>query len=218
MDKAYWTNKYATDPGDTDPSLFARSCMATVGHRDRTVHAGDSLLELGHGNGRDALYFAKLGVNVFGCDQSGMICEGSGDIVDLQQGDFTELDLEQIRSRFGQDSFDHVYSRFSWHSITELGEYKTLDWIRQVLSPYGSLLIECRTVYDELFQVGFPKGTWTYQSADGHCRRFIQPGRLINHLLEDGFQIDYAEVGRGFAPYKNEDPKVLRVHAVFEGP
>lgn len=210
MDREYWDAVYSKTEGDKEPSLFARDCIEA-----NVIRPHQNLLEIGHGNGRDALWFAEFGVEVFGCDQSGIV--ESSKTIHLQQGDFAELDLEQIQSRFGQDSFDHVYSRFSWHSITELDECKTLDWIKQVLHPYGSLLIECRTVYDELFEMGSRKGTWTRGYADGHCRRFIKPGRLINYLLEDGFQINYAELRRGFAPHKDEDPKILRVHAIFTG-
>lgn len=208
MDKAHWDSVYGKQHDVQEPSLFAQHCVES-----NIISPGQSVLELGHGDGRDALWFANKNIQVLGFDQSGLITENQ--TAYLCRVDFTDID--QMKLCLNGRMFDHVYSRFSWHSITEDGENKTLDLIEEyVLRPGGSLLIECRTVYDELFDKGVRKGIRTREYVNGHRRRFIIPGLLLNKLLESDFLIKYAETSRGFAPHKDEDPIILRVHAVFK--
>lgn len=47
----------------------------------------------------------------------------------------------------------------------------------------------------------------------GHYRRFIVRDDLIQSLQTIGFSIDDAVESTGLAPYKNEDPVVIRIRA-----
>ena len=72
-------------------------------------------------------------------------------------------------------------------------------------------MIEARTVYDELYGVGKKVGEHEYVSS--HYRRFIDPKQLKKKLGKL-FKIKFFKVGRNFAKYKKENPKVLRIIAV----
>ena len=48
---------------------------------------------------------------------------------------------------------------------------------------------------------------------DNHYRRFIVLEELVAELEECGFLVEYAKDSKGFAPYGNEDPSVIRVVA-----
>lgn len=207
----YWSAVYGKRDKRYEPSLFARYCVD-----QGIIQPADEILELGHGDGRDAFFFSEeAGANVLGYDQSGAVV--SEDLINLHQHDFVNLPAEEQQWLEDDHPFDHVYSRFSWHSISEYDENVVLELVTKILHTGGSLLIECRTVYDELYKTGAIKGTQTREYENGHRRRFIDPGRLLNKLMEENFSIKYAETNTGFAPYKDEDPIVLRIHAVFEG-
>lgn len=209
MDKAHWDSVYGKQHDVQEPSLFAQHCVES-----NIISPGQSVLELGHGDGRDALWFANKNIQVLGFDQSGLITENQ--TAYLCRVDFTDID--QMKLCLNGRMFDHVYSRFSWHSITEDGENKTLDLITEyVLRLGGSLLIECRTIYDALFHVGWRRGSYTFEDKDGHRRRFIDPGRLLGKLLRDKFSIRHAVINQGFAPYKDEDPMIMRIEAQYNG-
>lgn len=81
------------------------------------------------------------------------------------------------------------------------------------LRPGGKLFIEVRSVKDPLFG----KGRQLEHNAffyDNHYRRFIVLAELVAELERNGFLVEYAEEQRGFAPYGNDDPPVIRVVAV----
>lgn len=208
MDRGYWNKYYKNNKGVNEPSPFAVECLST-----EQVRHGDTLLELGHGNGRDSLWFHKHGVAVCGVDQSGVI--DSDDNLALERLDFT--DSKAMSLRFSGMKFDHVYSRFSWHSVSEPYEDDVLDWIPDLLSsPSGMLLIECRTIYDELCSEtngALMTAPYTFQYEDGHQRRFIDPGKLIGKLLKRGYEIECADMSCEFAPLGDESPLVLRIEA-----
>ena len=63
MDKEYWENFYQKNDAPNEPSAFAQD---SISH----FPLDSQILELGCGNGRDSLFFARNGFRVFACDQS----------------------------------------------------------------------------------------------------------------------------------------------------
>ena len=66
MNKNYWDRYYSKTNGIETPSTFA-SYVSDL------IKKGESILELGCGNGRDSFYFAKKGFHVFAIDQSKIV-------------------------------------------------------------------------------------------------------------------------------------------------
>lgn len=200
-DVAYWHNYYSKQPElSFQPSDFAAFVR-------KYINAGDTIIDLGCGNGRDSVYFARAGVNTVGVDQC----------VDL----ITNLNivneypnLRYVVGNLGGLKLDvkptHCYSRFSLHSIDEWYEAKLLSWVVNNTSRY--FFIETRS--DEDILVG--------KSTD-HYRRFINMNTLLSNLMFVGFDIKYAELSRGFSKYKeayhadaagnDPDPMLIRVVA-----
>ncbi|MBU0711496.1 class I SAM-dependent methyltransferase [bacterium] len=206
MNKNYWESLYLRQNADLKPSLFAKYIA------DNFFKEGKSLIELGCGNGRDAIFFANEGIDVLAIDQ----CENEIEFlknrfsnpknVRFLCGDFTNLD--------NNESFDIIYSRFTLHSITEKEERKTLIWSFTNLNPNGILCVEVRGHGNEIFGKGEPvigeKNAYIY---DEHYRRFLNFNNFCKNLSDIGFFIDYAEEAKGFAPYKGEDQTFIRVIA-----
>ena len=59
----YWSQFYLSQPQSQFPSPFAQYCATKLS-------AGQTILEIGCGNGRDARFFAKAGFQVVGIDKS----------------------------------------------------------------------------------------------------------------------------------------------------
>ena len=202
----YWNQYYRNKICPTDPSPFARY-VSTL------VDSGKSLLELGCGNGRDAVFFAGLGLRVTALDLSAAsIEELSGRKIENARfvcGDFVNC------PEYEPDQYDYAYSRFTIHSINQNQEHLLLQAMLRTLKPGGKFFIEVRSVHDPLFGKGeaLERNAYFY---DNHYRRFIVLQELTDSLRQYGFRVEYAEEKTGFAPYGNDDPPVIRVVAVKE--
>lgn len=84
MDRQYWQKYYERNVAPVDPSLFAEYVMD-----NGYVGRGDSLIELGSGNGRDARYFASQDINVVAVDQAAE--DTRAENLEFLNADFTTL-------------------------------------------------------------------------------------------------------------------------------
>ena len=199
----YWNQYYRNDVCSRQPSPFAQY-VATL------VEPGRRLVELGCGNGRDAVYLAAQGLQVTALDLSSVTIEhlqaqGIANAEFICE-DFVNSDIHR------PGSYDYAYSRFTIHSINKNQEQLLLQRVYGGLRPGGKLFIEVRSVKDPLFG----KGRQLEHNAffyDNHYRRFIVLEELVAELESCGFLVEYAKDSTGFAPYGNEDPSVIRVVA-----
>ena len=165
----------------------------------------------GCGNGRDALYFASLGLDVVAMDLSeaaiGMLRQQPVPHARFVCGDFVSHTLHQ------PESYDYAYSRFTIHAINQKQERMLLGSMARALKPGGKFFIEVRSVHDPLYGKGeaLERNAFFY---DNHYRRFLVLDELTEALRQAGFRIEYAREQTGFAPYGNDDPPVIRVVAV----
>ena len=129
----------------TQPSPFAQY-VATL------VEPGKTLIDLGCGNGRDSLFFAKQGMQVVAIDLSrSAIDQLNQQPVENARfvcGDFIASDVHQ------PDSYDYAYSRFTIHAINQKQETMLLQTMFRALKPGGKFFIEVRSVNDPLYGKG----------------------------------------------------------------
>ncbi len=205
-DRHYWENFYKLHGTVKKPSPFAEFVM------DKHLTAGDTLAELGCGNGRDSIFFAEQGVIVTAIDQ----CQEEMDSLskateDLENITFACADFTKL-APIG--NLDAVYSRFTLHSVTEDGEDSTIAWAKENLAEEGLLLIEARGQKNALFGKGEPvpdvPGAFIH---DDHFRRFINFDALQKKLQTEGFTISYAAEEPGFSPFNGEDQAFIRIVA-----
>lgn len=200
---SYWNQYYANRLCSTEPSPFARY-VSTL------MDPGKRMLELGCGNGRDAIYFANLGLHMLAIDMSSAAID-SLQGMHLPNATFLCGDFIQHET-YQPNTYDYVYSRFTIHSINQNQEQVLLQTMYRVLKPAGKLFIEVRSIHDPLFGKGeaLERNAFFY---DNHYRRFIVLDELMTALQKHGFLIEYAEEKTGFAPYGNDDPPVIRLVA-----
>ena len=223
MDKDYWKNFYQKHTKSGERSLFANfvyenylAKQSFISSLKQGFHFRQTrLLELGCGNGRDALFFAKKGIRVVGIDQV------SEEIAYLQNkkhknANFIASDFTKLReiSVLNNHTFECIYSRFTLHSISLKQQENLLLQLKDFLAPQGIFAIEARGYKNALYK----KGEAVKDEADAfiydnHYRRFINVWRLCE-ILQAHFDIAFAAECRGFAPFQKSDDYFFRIIAI----
>ena len=204
-DKTYWEKYYEHKRMPFSPSPFALHVMKHY------VYKNDFLIELGCGNGRDAIYFANQGLSVLACDQ----CEHELKFLsrtyiqpnlEFKVHDFTDLSLNL--------ECNHVYSRFTLHSISNDGQTEVIDWVRNVLMDGGYFYIEARGKRNELYKLGEAViGEQDAYIYENHYRRFLDFSEICSVLESVGLKIIEASEKKGFSPFNGVDETFIRIVA-----
>lgn len=208
-DEEYWNRFYASavskDESLSSPSLFARTMFQEYMEKDKAV------IELGCGNGRDSLWFAKKGLRVTGIDASAVAIKELQSKHLLNNCVFICDDFVTVDSIY-QIQYDYCYSRFTLHAINEQQETQILLKAYNMLKKKGYLFIEARSIHDTKFGLGKLVEKNAY-ICDGHYRRFIDLSELIAKLENIGFYIVEQKESNQFAPQGGEDTVCIRVVA-----
>lgn len=204
----FWDSVYRKKNIPEYPSQYAISLMPEL-------QPGCNILDVGCGNGRDALFFSQHGHHVVGIDGS-----KAGVTAALDSGrshgltaNFMHVNVYEPSSyskfiEHHRECFDVIYARFFIHAIDHSGEMSFWQIAKACLKKNGRVYIEARTVNDPLRVTG--KKISETESIAGHYRRFIEPSVLVKNAENDGFKAEYNVVGQGMAKFRDEDPEVIR--------
>lgn len=197
-DSEYWQKYYLCQKMPFRPTLFAQYC-----YDNRYVKTKSRLIELGCGNGRDAVFFAGKDVFVTAIDQS------SSEINFLNNKfrnfnlifkccDFTNID--------DFSKYDCIYSRFSLHAISDEQENRLINSILNTSKKGTMILFEFRGLNNEYYGLGIRRtsGGHTF-FYEGHNRRFVDVKSLASKFDDQNFQLILADEKKGRAPYQNTD-------------
>jgi SAM-dependent methyltransferase len=205
----YWDGFYATkaDKVPSEPSAFAR----WVAERDDPP---SSLVDIGSGTGRDALWLASQGIEVLGCDYSPVAVRYASAHAEERgcSATFRQLDLYDLREMLSVGALlgheatrDAVYARFLVHALEDAGRLNLWRFSRSVLSrTAGRVFLEFRTE------------ATTHEFGE-HFRHFVDAEVVCSELTSYGFDIEHCEDRHGLAVYKGEDPRVCRIVARLRG-
>ena len=210
MDLKYWDDyyqQYGKDKGISKHSSFAQFCLDNFFTEKKL-----NIVELGSGNGRDAIFLAHHGHQVVAIDQSTTAIDIEKEnlhanvsqylnpkALDFIQGDY---------ARYGK--IDVFYSRFTIHSITKVDEALLLPNVYNALSSNGLFCIEVRTIKDPLYGVGESCGENTF-ITNNHKRRFINSKVFREQVLNLGFKELYFIEKDNLSIYKNDNPVLMRI-------
>ena len=201
----YWETHYSAF-NEYKPSDFAKTFAF------KYLDKSTNLIELGCGNGRDALFLVAYCNRYVGLDISEtgikkahqkLTTEKRNQNFQFVCRDFTNTDFRE----FMQDR-NLFYSRFTLHSITNKQQNNLFFNFLKLPSDKNILVIETRTIYDELYGIGEKKDKDSFLSD--HYRRFINPLEFKKFISQD-FEIIEWEEGTDLARYREENPYVLRV-------
>jgi SAM-dependent methyltransferase len=210
-EKLYWTKFYKKKGAFLHkPSPFAKFFA-------KRIEAPATIVDLGCGTGRDALFFAENGFAVRGFDvspegiaQANTFKRERGldncifETVDAAHPEVGRIIRDSL-SGTDRDRNLIVYCRFFLHSIPLDVEQTLLSSLGQYLRPGFTFAAEFRTDQD----AALPK-----RFGVTHYRRFVNPEEFQARLEKEyGFSVRYITSGFGLALYKEEDPHVCRVIA-----
>lgn len=204
-DKKYWDGYYKNKKQPFEHSLFAEYCITNYLKRD------DSILELGCGNGRDAVYMAHNGMRVLGVDQCDQEIKFLTDKYGTERLSFFCANFSEM----GQfDIYNAIYSRFTLHAVNESQENNILNNAYHHLYPNGYLFIEARGTQNEYFGKGIKveneKNAFVYE---GHYRRFLDLHETCNKIEQQNIKIIEASEKNGCAPFAGTNYKFIRIIA-----
>lgn len=198
--KRYWQSYYRThrDPGSN--TAFSQFCL------DKFLSGCGSLLEIGCGNGRDAVFFAANGLDVTALDQIGEEIDYLNRTRATDKLRFIEADISEP---LNVGSFDCIYMRFSLHSVSAGVQERFLSGLNGHLNEGGLYLVEARSVKDDMYSAGVQISK--DENITDHYRRYIDKEALASTLKNLGHRIIYQTESRGLAKYGDEDPVVIRI-------
>ena len=193
-DQNYWNKFYQLNGLPQEPSFFAQYV------EDKYLTTDKTLLELGCGNGRDAISFAKNGKKVSALDLSSQTIQNLS-LMDVKNAQFFNQDFSKL-SDF--KNFDYVYSRFTFHAIDEKLEKMVLSQLPKVLKKGGLFFLEARSLKDEKLEKTF---------GFTHFRRYLDFEATVEKIEMQNFKVLEKIESQGLSPYKKEDPFLIRVVA-----
>ena len=207
-DKKYWTEYYSKNSKPTAASTFAEFILPKL-------DSNKNLIELGCGNARDSIYFAQNNLNVLAVDQvqeeiDYLTENHNEENILFVCDDFTNL-ANTSHDIINETDFDYIYSRFTFHSINEAKEDRTLDWIGDNLDKGGCFLLEARSLNDPMFKQG--KSLSETENYTTHYRRYMNLDKIIEKLESRNFEIIYHVEDNNLAVYKDDNPYVIRIIA-----
>jgi tellurite methyltransferase len=209
MDKKYWDYYYeqhGTDKGISLYSTFAEFCLNKF-----FIKNNMNIIELGSGNGRDAIYFAHHHHNVIAMDQSTIAIDIEKKSLNSDVSIYLHPKaLDFVQGEYSQyGHIDAFYSRFTIHAITKDDEDLLLPKIYKSLNNKGLFCIEARTIKDPLFGIGEYCGNNTY--ITDHKRRFIDSHEFVRKVLSLGFELLYFTEEKNLSIYKDDNPVLMRI-------
>ena len=180
----YWNEFYK----QYDNLECSRFCKYVINYT--ATRGVNKVLDAGCGNGRDSYRLSSL-YEVTGVDTSSYVPE------QRERCNFLTEDF----CVHNKDPYDLIYSRFTFHAITN-EQHKV--FLKSIKKEGTILCIECRSDKDKYVDKVY--GT-------DHYRNYINKEYLMDILNEHHFVVEYIEEGVGFSPYKTEDPVCIRLIA-----
>lgn len=185
--RLHWENMFSGDPemfGEA-PSDSARKAADVFGKEKMT-----RILELGGGQGRDTIFFAKNGFQVWVLDYSQNGVEAIGGKAEaLGLSDKVTVKCYDVRKPlpFGDESFDGCYSHMLFCMALTSPELEFLSGeIRRVLRPRGLNIYSVRHTEDAHYGKGIYRGEDMYE-VDGFIVHFFS--REMVSRLAKGYEI-----------------------------
>lgn len=171
----YWRSKWIGEL-IAPPNAFAKRALKLIVGKNLR-----SLLDVGCGDGRDALYFSKKGLKVTALDLSE---SGIGKL--KRQGARIRCRLVDIRNAsLAENSFDIIYAHLSLHYFDDETTSRIFKKLFRALKMGGLMFVKCKSTEDPLFGKGRRIGENMY--AKGHIRHFFTTEYMREKLR--GFKV-----------------------------
>lgn len=200
MELEYW-NEFYRDFVRQSHSDFAEYIF------EHFLKRGDSILDLGCGDGMDSIYFMNMGLNVTAIDQAmpHSFVTRYNKYITIAKSDAISF-LKKINGQY----YNHVFARFFLHAIDDLEENFILPLIYERLCINGFLHIETRTLNSLNEISNCHEQNSSILLHNGHLRRFIPPKKIRTILEMNNFKIISLKEDFGFSSIKPYE-KLMRI-------
>ena len=190
----YWNKKFSKEKYFGEgPTGFAKECKSIM--RSKNIQ---DILDLGCGQGRDSIYFSKMGKSVTAFDNSKKALDSiTNRNITKIKGDIKSL--EKIKNR----KFDVIYSNLALHFFKEKDLQSIFNNLHTLLKNGGFLLITVKNKKDKYAGLGEKIEEHTYQ-YQGVIRHYYTRKELQKLLKK--FKI--LEIKEGFHIMFNDKPTV----------
>lgn len=166
----YWKNKWLNRPCEPANS-FARRAYKLIEKKKLKT-----LLDLGCGDGRDAVFFADKGLAVTAVDFS----ESGLNKLKAKNGKIKCL-LKDIRKmNFNKNSFEVIFAHLSLQYFDDRTTEKIFEKAYRILKKGGLFFVKCKSADDPLFGQGKKIGENMYRK--GHLRHFFTQEYMAEKL------------------------------------
>lgn len=188
----YYNKKNLTLP-NSDFSKFALTY----------IKPNSSLIDIGCGDGRDSLFFAKNNIKTLGIDFS-KVSISKNKIYEIDFLKFKRQNLIDIQKL--TKSFEYAYCRFILHAISYEIQEQIFLWMS-------------KNILDKIFIETRIADTKIDPKKYNHYRRDFTKEEILKSLEEHGFNIIYSKESRSFSKYKKSysvedlthDPLLMRI-------
>ena len=202
-ENTYWNNYYQnlSSTNLEIPSQFAAFVASDLIKKNTTV------LDIGCGNGRDSLFFARHGIKTIGIDGSQEAINWCRKNSEGLNAHFVCEDINSNNLKVGINNFlkksDDIllYSRFFLHAIDLDAENSLLEFAQEICLPGQIFALEFRTLRDRENR----------KETKSHYRRFINSFEFLENAMNHEFKLIYFAEGFGYAKYKSDDAHVARI-------
>ena len=207
MRKYYYWNKYYKKIAfvKTTPSNFSKFCYNKFIKKSKKKN----ILDIGCGNGRDAIFFFKKGLKVTGIDKSSaaikIIKERFPHNKNLlcYKKNIAKYDFKKI------GKFDFIYLRFLLHAINLNTQKNLFKFMRNIRKKDTLIMLEFRTDKDSLKNKG--KKLSKNETFTDHYRRFINMKDILKYFKGLTYKIIYILEKKGLSKHKYDNPVLCRL-------
>jgi SAM-dependent methyltransferase len=158
--------------------------------------ADSRVLELGCGQGQDAVYIAEHGHYVLATDFSPYALSHFPAAADAVAVERMQLDAAATPYPLSSQSFDAVYAHLSVHYFPAQTTRAIFEEVGRVLRPPGLFFALFNSVRDPECGTGTPLEPSYWELSSGDRKRFFSCEEMPG-LLGEGFRVIRAEFGKG---------------------
>ena len=170
--ETYW-KKRVERKEKREPTAFAKKCAVFLKNKPcKTV------LDLGCGDGRDTIFFAKQGYDVTALDVSPIALEILRKKIQEEEIKNIKIIEQSLQSlQFLQNSFDAIYAHLSLHYFPDKETREIFKKLHETLKESGFLFIKCKSTEDE----EFGKGKMLEKNV------YVHEGNYIRHFFDEEY-------------------------------
>ncbi|MFG1643766.1 class I SAM-dependent methyltransferase [Amycolatopsis sp. NPDC049252] len=177
----YWEKWHSNNNAQDDDDVHINTLKMFV---DRLPGSG-RVLELGCGQGYDAVKLGQLGYTVTATDLSRSAILQANELASAKTVKkppmFQCMNTAATPYPWRNNSFDGVFAYLSLHYFDEATTRAIISEIGRVIAPEGTFVFMVRSTQDTLYGSGEPKGDHMYELR-GHLRRFFSSSELYQLL------------------------------------